>query len=237
MEVLTTRNRSPPCPGTFRTNDDQHTTTMKIASYLSTRAVVALTVLSSLSAQAQSFDVGDNVLNLGIGLGGYRYSYLSSYNNGVTVTPTLCASYERGVSELGPGVLGISGFFARKSVRYQDHVSQSWSGWAYDYDRRWSNTIIGLRGSWHYNEWHGSDRFDIYGGLMLGYNIGSYKNKSTRTRNGVTETYDDDFNYSLSFVTYSTYLGMRYLFTDNIGAYLELGYGISYLNLGAPIKF
>lgn len=190
------------------------------------------------SANAQSFDVGTNAINAGIGLGGSRYSYISSYNNHYTVSPTLSASYERGVSELGPGILGIGGFFARKSVKYEDANPASYSGaWAYNYEQHWSNTVIGLRGSWHYNEWHGSDRFDLYGGIMLGYNIGSYKDKSTRTRNGVTEPWDSGVNYKLSFVTWSSYLGARYLFTDNVGAYLELGYGITYLNLGATFKF
>src|SRR5690606_34703958 len=77
-----------------------------------------------------------------------------------------------------------------------------------------------------------SDQFDLYGGLMLGYNIGAYKDKSTRTGNGITEDYSDDYRYRLSYVTWSTYVGGRYLFTERLGAYLEVGYGVSYLNLG-----
>ncbi len=205
-------------------------------THLFAASIAALCTLTP--AQAQSFDVGTNAVNLGIGLGGTRYSYINSYNDRYTISPTLCGSFERGVTELGPGVLGIGGFLARKSVKYEYMSPASWSGgYAYNYDQRWSNTVIGLRGSWHYNEWHGSDRFDLYGGVMLGYNIGSYKDKSTRTRNGVTEAYNENYSYSTSFVTWSTYLGGRYFFSDNVGAYLELGYGMTYLNLGATLKF
>lgn len=109
--------------------------------------------------------------------------------------------------------------------------------WHYEYDRKWSNTVIGLRGALHVNEIIESDQFDLYGGLMLGYNIGGYKDKSTRTRNGVTEDYADDHRYRLSYVTWSTFVGGRYLFTERIGAYLEVGYGVSYLNLGLTARF
>lgn len=190
-------------------------------------------------AQAQPFDVGTNVVTAGIGLGGTRYSYINSYSDRYKISPTLCASFERGVTELGPGVLGLGGFFARKSVKYEYVDNSSWNTYIYNHDEQFSNTVIGLRGAWHYNEWHGSDRFDLYGGIMLGYNIGSYKNNSTRTRRstGISEPWNSSYNYSLSFVTWSTYLGARYYFSESVGAYLELGYGIAYANLGVALKF
>ncbi len=195
--------------------------------------ILALSIFAPAHTLGQAFNVGSNGVNLGIGLGGYRYGYLTGLSNNYSVSPTLALSYERGVTEVGPGVLGIGGFFARKSVNYR-HVSNGYY-YTYNYDQRWSNTIIGLRGSWHLNDWHGSDRFDVYGGIMIGYNIGSYRDKSTRTYNGTTEPYTDNYWYNLSFVTYSTYIGGRYLFTDRVGAYLELGYGVAYLNLGATV--
>jgi hypothetical protein len=36
--------------------------------------------------------------------------------------------------------------------------------------------------------------------------------------------------------TYNVFVGGRYYFTDNIGAFAELGYGISILNLGLCVK-
>jgi hypothetical protein len=211
---------------------------MRTKKHIHHTCATALTALAFIaSATAQSFEVGTNAVNAGIGLGGSRYSYVVSGNDHYSVSPTLSLSYERGVTELGPGVLGIGGFFARKSVHYEDVNSYAYSNTTYNYDQRWSNMVIGLRGAWHYNEWHGSDRFDIYAGLMLGYNVGSYKNKSTKTVNGVTTAYDYSYSGSSSFVTWSTYLGMRYFFTEKVGAYLELGYGMTAANLGLALKF
>lgn len=114
--------------------------------------------------------------------------------------------------------------------------SQSYA-YRYDYDRKLSNTVVGVRGAIHLNELLESSQFDVYGGVMLGYNIGSYKDKTTRAYNGITEDYSDNYHYKLNFVTWSTFVGGRYLFSDHFGAYLELGYGLSYLNLGLTAKF
>lgn len=201
--------------------------------------LLALGASSPMALQAQAFEVGTNAVNAGVGLGGFRYNYLSAIRNDVTISPTLCASFERGVSELGPGVLGLGAFVARKSVKYESVTDNAWSSYVYRYDQRWSNTVIGLRGSWHYNEWHGLDQLDLYAGIMLGYNIGSFKDASTRTRrsDGTTEPWNNARTSNLSFATYSTYLGVRYFFTEAVGAYMEFGYGISYMNLGAAVKF
>lgn len=123
----------------------------------------------------------------------------------------------------------------KKSVHYKAS-SQSYT-YRYDYDSKWSNTVVGVRGAIHLNELLESSQFDVYGGVMLDYNIGSYKDKTTRAYNGITEDYSDNYHYKLNFVTWSTFVGGRYLFSDHFGAYLELGYGLSYLNLGLTAKF
>jgi hypothetical protein len=197
--------------------------------------LLAISAVAPTSLHAQSFDKGTTAINLGIGLGGYRYGYLNNYNSNYNVSPTINASVEHGVGYLGDGVIGIGGFFGQKSVSYK-YTSQIGSS-TYNYDRKWTNTVVGLRGSFHYNEWHGNDKLDLYAGLMLGYNIGGYKDKSTRTVNGVTTTYDETFQNNYSFVTYSTYVGGRYFFSEKVGAYLELGWGVSAINLGATLKF
>ena len=47
-------------------------------------------------------------------------------------------------------------------------------------------------------------------------------------------------NYVSSYnsgINWSLFLGARYFFTENVGAFAELGYGISNLNLGVTFKF
>jgi hypothetical protein len=36
---------------------------------------------------------------------------------------------------------------------------------------------------------------------------------------------------------FAVYGGARYRFTENVGAFAELGYGISFVNIGANFKF
>lgn len=201
-----------------------------------TAALTLLVLAPATGLHAQAFDKGITAINLGIGLGGARYSYISAYNNDYSTSPTITASFEHGVASVdGIGAIGVGGLFANKSVHYKS-TSHSYST-TYEYDRKWSNTVIGLRGAIHLNELLESDQFDVYGGLMLGYNIGSYKDKSTRTYHGVTTDWSDDYHYKLNFVTWSTFVGGRYYISDHIGAYLEVGYGVSYLNLGLTAKF
>src|SRR5690606_40595896 len=69
---------------------------------------------------------------------------------------------------------------------------------------------------------------DVYGGAMLGYNIVKYSSDG------------DDMamvnNYG-SGMGLSGFLGSRWFFSDKIGAYAELGYGVSVLNVGLTFKF
>lgn len=180
--------------------------------------------------QAQAFSVGDNVLGISVGLGGhYR-----AYNSYTAQTPALGLYYERGVTELGPGVLGLGGFLGYKSLAYRSRVNwpPGHANQFYEYDYRWTYLIVGFRGAWHYNEWHGVPQLDTYGGLMLSYNSVSYKDRTVYPA-GILSSY----NYGGGHVGLSAFLGTRYYFTPSFGAQLELGYGISVLSLGAAFKF
>jgi len=84
--------------------------------------------------------------------------------------------------------------------------------------------VVGVKGTFHYPL---VDKLDTYGGLMLGYNSNSWKWHGT----GV-ETVD----LGGSGLGFSLYAGGRYYFSEKFAAIAELGYGISYLNLGIAIK-
>lgn len=199
------------------------------------KALFFITCALPTLASAQSFDKGTTAVNLGIGLGGYRYSYLTGYSSNYSVSPAMNASIEHGVGYLGDAVIGIGGYLGYKTAKYE--YTNNYSNRSYHYDRRWTNTVVGLRGSVHYNEFHSNDQLDLYAGLMLGYNIGSYKDKSTYTYNGVVTDYNENLKNTTSFFTYSTYIGGRYFFTESIGAYLELGWGVTAINLGLTARF
>lgn len=189
--------------------------------------VPALFILMMLtnSSNAQNntaFTTGDNVLGLGIGIGGH---YGASGNGYSSQSPAIGIMYEKGMGwKAGPGIIGLGGYLGYKSLRYK-----AVSGY-YSYDWKWTYTIIGVRGAYHYQF---ADKFDTYAGLLLSYNNASFSDKSV-AENGYVYTYNGG---SASGIDLSLFLGGRYYFSPQWGALAELGYGITYLQLGVVYKF
>lgn len=180
---------------------------------------VMVTALSIVQHAQAQFDIGDNVAGISIGLGG---NYLASTSG----SPAIGLSLEHGLMDLGPGVLGIGGYLGYKSLGYESRYFNYQSDWRYTY------LIIGVRGAWHYNEWHGNSQLDTYGGLMLSYNVVSFKD------NTVYPVGTPAYHYSSSSgLGLTGFLGARYYFNDQFAAHAELGYGIAILNVGVSYKF
>lgn len=171
--------------------------------------------VSQLFGQTPTFSKGDRVLNLGLGFGTTLYSG-SYYKSQV---PPLSASFEIGVADeiIDKGVIGVGGYLGYSSYKYEYN---NW-GWKY------SNLIIGARGNFHYPF---VDDLDTYTGLLLGYNISSSSEFGTMGP-GL------DYSASSGGLVYSWFIGARYYFKENLAAMAELGYGITYLNLGVAFKF
>lgn len=175
--------------------------------------VVVFFVTQSV-AQESTFQQGDKVLNLGIGLGSTLYSG-SYYKAGF---PPISASLEFGVKDgvLDKGSIGIGGYLGYSSHKWE------YSGWGWKY----TNIIVGARGVFHYPL---VDKLDTYTGLLLGYNIATSKEFGNSV---------PGYNYSASSggVAYSWFVGGRYYFSEKFAGMLELGYGITYLNIGIALK-
>ena len=171
----------------------------------------------AISANAQTIMGGDKVINFGIGLGSTLYSGVG-YKGGL---PPLSASFEYALQELGPGMVGVGGYLGLSTYKWETTVAGSTYGWKY------SNVVIGARGTYHYNF---VDKLDTYAGLMLGYNIVSAKE---------TGDWPLGFTYSANGSTFvwAFFVGGRYYFTDQFAVMAELGYGIAWLNIGVAYKF
>ena len=169
-------------------------------------------IIASASAQQPAFLKGDNVVSLGVGLGGY----LGTGNwtgSGIKKTPLLVASFDHCIMDNlfdEKSSIGIGGLVGYKSIKWADY---------------WKTTyiVIGARGSFHYAL---VDKLDTYAGLHLGYDIANTKWIG-----------HDTGSAGASGFSYGFFVGARYYFTDAIGAFAELGYGYSVLNLGVAFKF
>ncbi|MEO5584438.1 MAG: hypothetical protein ABIQ75_03200 [Flavobacteriales bacterium] len=187
------------------------------------KALCLLTATASIPMVTNAqFEKGDNVLGVGIGvLGGYNVGLSGS---GVTQSPAFSLHFDHAMGELGPGTWGLGGYVGFKTTSYKyDYIY-------YNYDRRYTFLVFGARGTWHYNSWH-TDKLDTYAGVLLAFKSVSVKDNTDYG------AYPNNYSYSGSGFGPGAFIGARYYFSDNIGAYAELGYGITVIQLGLTVKF
>ncbi len=170
--------------------------------------------VSVVTFAQNTFNQGDKVINLGIGFGSTLYTG-SYYTN---KTPPISGSFEIGVKDKlfdDKSSLGIGGYLGYTGAKWE----HSGYGWKY------TNIILGGRGALHYQL---IDKLDTYTGLIIGYNMVSSSTIGSGASGGTSAL--------TSGIRISGFLGGRYYFTDNVAGLLELGYGVSYLNLGIAFK-
>jgi hypothetical protein len=175
---------------------------------------VVFFALTRLQGVDPTFVKGDKALNLGIGIGATWYSG-TGYQGQV---PPVSASLEFGVVDnvLEKGVVGVGPYLGYSSYKWE------YQDWGYKY----SNIILGARGTFHYPL---VEKLDTYVGILLGYQILSAKEFGTPV--------GFDYSASSSGISTAGFVGARYYFKELIGVLAELGYGITYLNLGIVLKF
>jgi hypothetical protein len=179
-------------------------------------AVLICSVISFsvIFAQDNKFAVGDKVVNVGLGFGNPLYSG-PGYKISV---PPLSISFEQGIKDgiLDKGIIGVGGYLGYAANKYET-ISGA-SGYKY------SDLVVAARGAFHYPL---VDKLDSYAGLTFGYNI--HTSRSYGTASGIDPN-------SSGGITYGICIGGRYYFNDKYAAMAELGYGLTWLNLGVAIK-
>ena len=177
-------------------------------------------ILFSGSCIAQSIEDNDNIIGIGIGLGGF-YKASDEFNS---ESPTLGIIYERALPlEWERSVISVGGYAGVRSL-----VSKNSTGFLY-YDKHYTFVIAGLRAAYHYNEWFRSYDLDSYAGLMYSYNVLSIPDKNDFPNGVGTKKH--------SGTGPSIYGGLRYYLDKSWAVYAEVGFGLSYLTLGACAKF
>ena len=173
-----------------------------------TKTVASKSNNSSLRAYSE----GDNLLNLGIGIGSPFFG--SGYSSSLPVNPSV--SFEKGITE----EISVGGQVAYASSKYNVDLPGA------NYSFKQSAFYIGARGSYHLNELFKLDpKFDVYGGASLGYVIASVSNN--QGFNGTTG----------SGVGFGLFAGGKYYFAKNTSLFAELGYqSLAVVNVGVAFK-
>ena len=97
---------------------------------------------------------------------------------------------------------------------------------------KWNYTFVyaGARASYHLGELLnvGNDKFDPYAGATLGFRYAGYRD---------SYGYNDYVSPYNSGIYLGIHLGGRYMFSEKVGGFAEVGYGVSALRLGVTAKF
>jgi len=173
---------------------------------------ILLTILIAVAAEAQPFQKGTTTANIGVGLG-------TALGGLGKARPAISTSIDHGVWDIGgPGVISLGGYVGNTGYKYARG----------NYTYKWNYMVVGARGAYHYNGFTSVPKLDVYGGIMLGYNIVKYSSDG------------DDIAMANSYgsgMGFSGFLGSRWFFSNSMGVYAELGYGVSVLNAGLTFKF
>ncbi|HEY8403703.1 MAG TPA: hypothetical protein VIK71_03745 [Flavobacteriales bacterium] len=200
--------------------------------------MLAFVLMSSTfnRTNAQSFEEGKNYLSIGYGYELFSVkrifeTYEDEAGFNVKGFGPITAKYEHGLSDkVGIGlVLGYGG----ATISWRDeNVTQTDDGTeirAYKYEYK-NKKITGVaRINWHLGS---HDKIDPYIGLGLGFK----SNKFTLSTNDANFD-ESELNFNLFPMSMSASFGCRFYFTDNIGAFIELGMGHGFAQGGLQVKF
>lgn len=179
---------------------------------------------------------------------GYNYAYYGYTNSSSVTFPALNVNYQIGLHEfISAGVL--AGRFSRTYKSVYNH-----NGYTDEYKDSYSYTMFGVLAEVHIDNMLSAlavtdlnlgSQIDLYVGVNTGLFFSSWKSKDvwySQEYNITTNQWyfvRNELSNSGSSVSsfLRSYLGGRYMFKNNFGAFLELGYAsFGYMNLGVTFK-
>ena len=169
-------------------------------------AFVAMMLCASF-AKAQ-FKTGEMLGSAGLGIG--------AQVNGNTLIPPVSLMGEYAITE---NILG--GVYVGYTSSREESVP---------FNLIWNNNlvILGVRGSYNLEL---TKDFDVYGGAFVGYTFAS-----TRIIEGTMPLFGNLTAFGVSETRLAGFIGGRYLFDNKFGVFGEIGYGISFVNVGLTIN-
>ncbi|MDQ3100943.1 MAG: hypothetical protein M3R08_06125 [Bacteroidota bacterium] len=189
-------------------------------------------IMSPSNLRAQVFPEGSNSVSIGYGfvtLLGALNSTFSEYSDVKTSgLGPIYFKYERALSDnIG---LGLNVAYAVNEWSYRfPSVDTAGNPVLYTETTRRSTYSVLARFNYHIGS---SDKFDPYIGMGLGYRNATWTFDTDNPGGGSGVNISNLFplGFEMTF-------GARYFFTDNIGAYLEVGAAKSVLQAGLSVKF
>ncbi|MCE3226818.1 MAG: hypothetical protein K0S32_1369 [Bacteroidetes bacterium] len=188
---------------------------------------------SSSSSGGKCFNENSKVLNLGVGFWSHYYRKYGRGNYAYHSSPVFNLSYEQSLKQqVGPGFLGVGAFlgYQRTYLRYDDYY---YKNNRYYWKQSWTYSYIAFRAAYHADALM-TDKAELYFGANAGLRFSTYRFE-TNTDDPDVRIYD--VKESTIYPAWALFVGGRFYFTDNIGIFGELGYGMSWLTVGASIKF
>jgi hypothetical protein len=152
---------------------------------------------------------GSWILGVGIGPG------IPVFGNGYGFGPGFKVYFENGTWQLGPGVLSLGGDvgFSFFSESFLDGGRETWL-----------NFMFGARSAYHYG-WD-VPGLDTYGGIPLGIGFSAYSHNNIEGYRGAQNI----------FPYVGFFLGASYFFNHQVGLNGEVGYNVTYANIGVIFK-
>jgi hypothetical protein len=187
---------------------------MIVKIFLLAMGLLAMThVYSQKSAPIDPMDQGSWVIGVGVGPG------TPVSGNGYGFGPGFKVFVENGTWQLGPGVLSLGGEVGFSFFSYH------WVDRDIRYHESWVNYMFGARSAYHYG-WDVKG-LDTYAGIPLGIGFS-------------THNYDNVVGYKGGnhpvFPYFGLFVGTSYFFNNQIGINGELGYNVTYANIGVIFK-
>lgn len=185
----------------------------------------AIFSFSLLQAQSsKSNQVGRITISAGIGL-------VPTYYRAGETTGTVPVMVKIGVN--------LNKFFSINAFGGFSTVTTGEQNYSADFGSYLTNktTVLGLRAEVKKEI---SRKLDIYSGAMLGYHHSDVKEFYAQSKTRAVRSPEDatpfDPNATRGKLAYSAFLGSSYHFSKKLGAFFEVGYGISLINTGLTIR-
>jgi len=161
-------------------------------------------------------------INFGFGPG---TNWQGAYGSGFL--PAGQVAVEVGMWEVGPGVITLGGEVGGTFYSFTGTDSRYGPGTTYKYN--YTGLVIAARGAYHYG-WN-VQGLDTYGGVAAGprFTIFSYQLPASYTGPVIGEPTSVGYGGGV-------FMGASYFFTELLGVNAELGFNITYVQIGMVFK-